>query len=69
MRAAIWLSAAVTTITLATGIAHGADPVNTNGSPLALGGYDGVAYFTDGKPVSGQAAQAGHRRQYPEGRH
>ena len=29
---------------------------------------DGVAYFTDGKPVSGQAAHAGHRRQYPEGR-
>jgi YHS domain-containing protein len=51
----LWLSAAVL-VTLAAGAAHAAEPVNTNGSPLALGGYDVVAYFTEGKPVAGQAA-------------
>ncbi len=51
----LWLSAAVL-VTLAAGAARAAEPVNTNGSPLALGGYDVVAYFTEGKPVAGQAA-------------
>lgn len=55
MRAPAWLSAAVMTLTLAAGSAWAAEPVNTNGSPLALGGYDVVAYFTEGKPVAGQA--------------
>lgn len=60
MRAPVWLSAAVMTFTLAAGSAWAAEPVNTNGSPLALGGYDVVAYFTEGKPVAGQAAHETH---------
>jgi YHS domain-containing protein len=48
------------TLTLAAGSAWAAEPVNTNGSPLALGGYDVVAYFTEGKPVAGQAAHETH---------
>jgi YHS domain-containing protein len=60
VRAPVWLSAAVMTLTLAAGSAWAAEPVNTNGSPLALGGYDVVAYFTEGKPVAGQAAHETH---------
>jgi YHS domain-containing protein len=60
VRAPGWLSAAVMTLTLAAGSAWAAEPVNTNGSPLALGGYDVVAYFTEGKPVAGQAAHEAH---------
>jgi YHS domain-containing protein len=30
-----------------------ADPVNKNGSGVAIKGYDPVAYFTDSKPVKG----------------
>lgn len=60
MRAPVWLSAAVMTLTLAAGSAWAAEPVNTNGGPLALGGYDVVAYFTEGKPVAGQAAHETH---------
>lgn len=60
MRAPVWLSAAVMTLTLAAASAWAAEPVNTNGSPLALGGYDVVAYFTEGKPVAGQAAHETH---------
>jgi YHS domain-containing protein len=32
--------------------------VNTNGTAEAIGGYDAVAYFSDGKPVRGVAAHA-----------
>lgn len=60
MRAPAWLSAVVMTLTLAAGSAWAAEPVNTNGSPLALGGYDVVAYFTEGKPVAGQAGHEAH---------
>jgi YHS domain-containing protein len=28
--------------------------INTNGTAYAIGGYDPVAYFTDGKPVAGK---------------
>jgi len=51
-------------ILLALGVAHtamAADEVNVSiggtmaGKPLALHGYDPVAYFTDGKPVIGEA--------------
>lgn len=35
--------------------AHAAEPVFTK-QGLALSGYDAVAYFTDGKPVEGQAS-------------
>jgi len=56
VRASGWLSAAGLALTLAAGSAGAAEPVNTNGSPLALGGHDVVAYFTEGKPVAGQAA-------------
>lgn len=31
----------------------GLDPVNKTGAGLALKGYDAVAYFTEGRPVSG----------------
>ena len=34
--------------------AHAAEPIYTKGG-LAIGGYDPVAYFTDGKPVKGKA--------------
>jgi YHS domain-containing protein len=30
------------------------EPVSTGGDGLALGGYDAVAYFTEGKPVAGR---------------
>jgi YHS domain-containing protein len=60
VRAPAWLSAVVMTLTLAAGSARAAEPVNTNGSPLALGGYDVVAYFTEGKPVAGQAGHEAH---------
>jgi YHS domain-containing protein len=50
------LGAAALAVALAAGIARAADPVNTNGSPVALGGHDVVAYFTEGRPVVGQAA-------------
>jgi len=30
-------------------------PVNVDGQGVAIQGYDPVAYFTDGKPVKGQA--------------
>jgi YHS domain-containing protein len=33
-----------------------ADPVNKNGSGVAIKGYDPVAYFTDSKPVKGSPA-------------
>ena len=33
-----------------------ADPVNKNGSGVAIKGYDAVAYFTDSKPVKGLPA-------------
>ena len=33
-----------------------ADPVNKNGSGVAIKGYDAVAYFTDRKPVKGSPA-------------
>jgi YHS domain-containing protein len=50
------LGAAALMVALAAGSARAAEPVNTNGSPVALGGYDVVAYFTEGKPAVGQAA-------------
>jgi YHS domain-containing protein len=56
MRIPIRLSAAVLALALAAGTARAAEPVNTNGTPLAVGGYDVVAYFTEGKPVVGRAA-------------
>ena len=31
------------------------DPVNTNFSGVAVKGYDPVAYFTEAKPIKGQA--------------
>lgn len=31
------------------------DPVNTNFSGIAVKGYDPVAYFTEAKPIRGQA--------------
>ena len=33
-----------------------ADPINKDGSGVAIKGYDPVAYFTDGKPVKGSAS-------------
>ncbi len=33
-----------------------ADPINRDGSGLAIKGYDPVAYFTQSKPVKGSAA-------------
>jgi YHS domain-containing protein len=30
-------------------------PVNTNGTPYAIGGYDVVAYFSDQRPVRGKS--------------
>jgi hypothetical protein len=30
------------------------EPVSKGGDGLALGGYDAVAYFTEGKPVAGK---------------
>ncbi|MGH7348418.1 MAG: YHS domain-containing (seleno)protein [Candidatus Rokuibacteriota bacterium] len=56
MKTRTLLSVAVMAIALGPGSARAAGPVNTNGAPLALGGYDVVAYFTEGKPVVGQAA-------------
>ncbi|MEX2222506.1 MAG: YHS domain-containing (seleno)protein [Candidatus Rokuibacteriota bacterium] len=56
MKTPVWLGAAAIALTLATGSARAAEPVNTNGSVLALGGYDVVAYFTEGKPMAGQTA-------------
>lgn len=37
----------------ATGIAHAVDTGPPHGRRIALGGYDPVAYFEDGKPVKG----------------
>ena len=51
----LWLSVAVL-LALGAGAARAAEPVNTNGGALAVGGYDVVAYFTEGKPAAGQAA-------------
>jgi hypothetical protein len=34
------------------------DPVNKNGSGVAIKGYDAVAYFTDSKPIKGSPAFA-----------
>ena len=54
-------------ILLALGVAHtamAADEVNVSiggtmaGKPLALHGFDPVAYFTDGKPVPGNAGHS-----------
>lgn len=36
-------------------LAHAIAPVDTNWRGLAIGGYDTVAYFTDGKPVEGSS--------------
>jgi YHS domain-containing protein len=36
--------------------ASSADPVNKDGSGVAIKGYDPVAYFTQSKPVKGSAA-------------
>jgi len=33
-----------------------ADPINKDGSGIAIKGYDPVAYFTESKPVKGSAA-------------
>lgn len=42
--------------TAVTAFAGKADPINAKGrEKLALRGYDAVAYFTDGKPVKGDA--------------
>lgn len=60
MRAPVWPTAVVIALILAAGSAWAAEPVNTNGSPLALGGYDVVAYFTEGKPVAGRADHEAH---------
>ena len=35
-------------------VSQGVDPVNKQAGSLALGGYDTVAYFTDGKAVEGR---------------
>jgi YHS domain-containing protein len=36
------------------GVAHADDPINTNGTRFAIGGYDPVAFFTDRRPVRGR---------------
>ena len=49
-----WLVVAMLSWT--AGFVHGAlaePPVNTNGTQYAIGGYDVVAYFTDGHPAKG----------------
>jgi YHS domain-containing protein len=56
MKAAAWVGALTLALVLAADSARAAEPVNTNGTALALGGYDVVAYFTEGRPVAGQAA-------------
>lgn len=40
---------------LALATAHAEKPVNTTLFGIAIKGYDPVAYFTDGKPVKGDA--------------
>ena len=40
-------------LALGIAIAPAADEVNTDRTGLALGGYDPVAYFTEGKPAPG----------------
>jgi YHS domain-containing protein len=48
------------TACLSVAAAASADPINKNGSGVAIKGYDPVAYFTDSKPVKG-AAQFSHQ--------
>lgn len=60
MKAAMGLGVGLIALALAAGSARAAKPVNTNGTPLALGGYDVVAYFTEGKAVAGQPAHEAH---------
>jgi hypothetical protein len=38
---------------LPTSLAHADSAINTNGTPYAIGGYDPVAYFSDGKATAG----------------
>ena len=42
--------------------AHAQGAINTNSTAYAIGGYDPVAYFTDGKPVSGKPEHAATAR-------
>lgn len=42
------------TLLLQAAAARADGAINTNQSPYAIGGYDPVAYFTDGKPVAGK---------------
>ena len=47
----LWMAAALPVFA-----ASQADPVNKDGSGVAIKGYDPVAYFTQSKPVKGSAA-------------
>jgi YHS domain-containing protein len=44
-----------TALMLSAGAAHAVEPVNTNNSGCAIGGYDPVAYFIDDGPAKGTA--------------
>ena len=50
----------VLTLVLATALpafaASKSDPINKDGSSVAIKGYDAVAYFTQSKPVKGSSA-------------
>jgi YHS domain-containing protein len=46
------VAASLTLLSAAIALADG--KINTNNSPNAIGGYDAVAYFTDGKAVRGK---------------
>lgn len=49
-----WLSIAMLACTVGlVSTALGEPPINTNGTAYALGGYDVVAYFSDGRPAQG----------------
>jgi YHS domain-containing protein len=47
--------AAVFLAVFSTGLLRAEKPVNTTFTGVAIKGYDPVAYFTDGKPVKGDA--------------
>ena len=49
------LAGAVASLVLCAAAAQAIDPVYANWRGLAIGGYDPVAYFSDGKPVAGSS--------------
>ena len=55
-RAVLAAAAAIPVAWLATGPVRAASPEVFTRDGAAIGGYDPVAYFTDGKPIKGDAA-------------